>query len=285
MDPNGFDTYNEYYIDLIIKCHDDDQNAIKEYYSTSWNTLTKKITFDEDFIKCITKLSDDGNSYGQNVLGLIYEYCDEVKQDYSKAIELFRKAISKNNYCSMYNLACMIGRGDGIEKNPKEAAKLFEILIEQNISCAIVDIANMYRDGEGYEQNLPKAKKLYEKAIKQKGSTRAMNNMASIFFHSRYGEKNYYKAGQLYKKSGNSGKLIKCINHLINGKNLDILQFRNLLKDIPDEILTDITLHASITLKLMKCEQTIASKEVIKTILIIKGIPMEIIDSEIIPKI
>lgn len=124
-------SHNKSFIELIIKCHEGDKEAIDEHENTKWKTLKNQIEFDDDFIDCMNKLSHNGNEYALNIMGLIFECgCGTITRNIDKAIEFYERAIQKNLSASMNNLAmlleelCDVGHDERIKELYQKAIEL-----------------------------------------------------------------------------------------------------------------------------------------------------------------
>lgn len=248
------DNYNEYLINLLIKCGNDDTTAINEYNETLWHNRHKQITFNENFVNRITKLAyEDNNSYCQNILGLMYETNKGVELNYAKSKALYKLAIKKNNTYSMINLGYLYKDGYGTKKNIPKALKLFE----QAFLMGNLDAAENLENVLGYNicgATDEKMSDFYIKAIKlsiaKKKKKEFQHFMTKVLFA-------YVKI--------DTKELIAIItnpniNELYDG-------------DLPYQI---------VLLKQVLCY---ANREISKTILLTKKIPVEIIETEILPKI
>jgi len=196
--------YNEYLIDLIIRCHNGDDNAIKEYEKLRWSDLENKITFDEVFIKKMYELSEKDNSYALNILGLIYSHDTYTKKDPNKAIELYEKAIEKGNILALCNLGYMYYTGKDIKRDLTKTKKLYEQAIEKGCSLATCALAGMYLRGNGVTQDYNKTIELYIQAI-EKGSVNAIHLLATMYYYGYGTDQNYIKSMELFEQAAEKG--------------------------------------------------------------------------------
>jgi len=195
---------NEYLIDLLVRCHNGDKNAIKEYGKLRWKDLQKKITFDEVFIKKMYELSEKDNSYALNILGLMHHYGDGVTTDRVRTKELYEQAGEKGNGIALFNLAVMYYDGNDTEDDFIKAKKLFEQAVEKGVDTAICSLAVMYCNGHGTEQNFITAKELFEKAI-EKGDVTALLHLGNMYYIGYDGKKDCVKTIELYEQAIKKG--------------------------------------------------------------------------------
>jgi len=146
-----------------------------------------------DFESILT--SNDSNAMYN--LGHIYEHGVGVQQDYSKAKQLYEKAIELENSNAMNNLGYMYFIGKGVQKDYNKAKQLYEKAIELGNSNAMNNLGYMYEHGPGVQQDYNKAKQLFEKAI-ELGNSMAMYNLGCMYRNGRGVQQDYNKALRLY---------------------------------------------------------------------------------------
>lgn len=131
-----------------------------------------------------------------------------VKQDYSKAFNLYLKAAERGNDEAQYNLAVMYDRSKGVEKNIDKALEFYRLAAKQNNSEALFNLGVYYTsDRIDYE----KAFDLFLQSSNL-GNIKAKNNLATMYFLGLGCEKNY-KAGQkLMLNAANSGDVLAKLN-------------------------------------------------------------------------
>ena len=76
-------------------------------------------------------LAEQGDSYAQYNLGLMYDYGEGVIEDDTQAIYLFRKAAEQGHAKAQYNLGVMYESGRGIAKDDTQAVYWFRKAAEQ----------------------------------------------------------------------------------------------------------------------------------------------------------
>lgn len=241
---------NTYYINLLISCENGDQDALDEMDMDYMRDRQKKIIFNEELIEKITELSDNGNSHAISALGTFYCHGCSVPMNKQKGKELYKKAIMKGNVYATVNLGIWYRDNGYIEK----AKKLFETAIEMGNIDALILLEAMCHSHIGHHNIAPmhvKAAKLFKA---KKCWCKFSNAISNIF--------EYYSETD-----------IECLKELIC--------------DTDDEIYSDVIMEAAILIfkKSIQHERLITRKEISKTILRTKNIPIEIIDNEINSKI
>jgi uncharacterized protein len=70
-------------------------------------------------------LADRGNSAAQNNLGVMYELGHGVQKDYAQAVVWFRKAAQQGQAAAQFNLGYMYANGEGVAKDEAQAKVWF----------------------------------------------------------------------------------------------------------------------------------------------------------------
>lgn len=104
----------------------------------------------------------------------------DVPQDYKKAFFYFEKAATAGSAAAQNDLAAMLTKGIGTDKNPEKVLFWLNKAAEQNFPEAQYNLANAYRDGVVVQKNEEKALELYLKAAEQ-NLPEAQNNAAYIY--------------------------------------------------------------------------------------------------------
>ncbi|STX55773.1 TPR repeat protein, SEL1 subfamily [Legionella beliardensis] len=100
--------------------------------------------------------------------------------NFSKAIELFDKAIELGSIAALSNRASMYQLGHGGPVDFQKAIEFFDKAIALGDTYAMMNRAQMYQRGQGGEVDLSKAIELYEKAIVL-GDTSAIFPLACLY--------------------------------------------------------------------------------------------------------
>ena len=127
-----------------------------------------------------------------------------VKQDDTKAAELYRKAADLGHTGAMNNLGLMYEVGRGVGKDEKKAVELYRKAADLGYSPATYNLGLMYENGRGVAKDEEKAADLYRKAA-DLGHTGAMNNLGLMYEAGRGVEKDEKKAVELYRKAAAKG--------------------------------------------------------------------------------
>jgi TPR repeat protein len=99
-----------------------------------------------------------------NNLARLYADGRGVKQDVSKAIELWSQAAEAGNVTARFNLGLQYASGSGVSKDMKKAAEYMLQAAESGLPEAQFAVASYYRDGTGVEKDLAAARRWYERA-------------------------------------------------------------------------------------------------------------------------
>jgi len=110
-------------------------------------------------IKQLRKAAEAGNSYSQELLGLVY-YTDK---DYVKAVNWFRKAVASGNTDAYFNLGQAYSKGEGVTQDYAEAAKWYRKGADTGNRLAQNTLGDLYSKGEGVTQDYAEAAKWYRK--------------------------------------------------------------------------------------------------------------------------
>ena len=105
-----------------------------------------------------------GNADAQFNLGLMYESGRGVRQDYTKAVQWYRKAAGQGHAKAQYNLGGMYANGKGVLQNLVQAEQWYRKAAEQGIAEAQYNLGVMYDNGQGVRQNYKIAKEWFGKA-------------------------------------------------------------------------------------------------------------------------
>lgn len=125
------------------------------------------------------KAATQGHIAAQVKLACLYYDGSGINQNYTKALELFKRASDTGKSSTAdYYLAIMYMLGRGVERNYEKTAKYLINLVDQGDKNAIKLLAYMYYAGKGVPQSYEEAAKLYDRAY---DSTSVIINMASMY--------------------------------------------------------------------------------------------------------
>jgi len=105
-----------------------------------------------------------------------------VELNYSKALELYKKAAGQGSARAQNELGIMYKEGKGVEKNCKESVKWSNKAIKQNYSKAKYNMALNYYDGNCVDKDIKKSVKLYSECGSA-GIFACMKNAAIIYYN------------------------------------------------------------------------------------------------------
>lgn len=123
----------------------------------------------QDYTKAVDwyrKAAEQGNAAAQNHLGECYYYGRGVTQDYTQAVVWYRKAAEQGDAAAQNNLGSCYYTGLGIKKNYKQAVHWYRKAAEQGYAAAQYNLGHFYCDGEGVK-NYKRAVRWYRKAAEQ----------------------------------------------------------------------------------------------------------------------
>ena len=141
--------------------------------------------------------ADQGNAEEQYNLGLEYY----KKQDYSEAVECFKKAAEQGNAEAQWSLGlCYFSGGRGVTKNQVEAVKWFRKAAEQGHAEAQNELGTCYYNGEGVKKNNTEAVNWWREAAEQ-GHAEAQLRLGILF----YAAENRVEAVKWFRKAADQG--------------------------------------------------------------------------------
>ena len=99
-----------------------------------------------DFKKML-QAAEQGNADDQFNLGLMYDNGRGVRQDYTKAVQWYRKAAEQGDAQAQSNLASMYSNGQGVRQDYAEAVRWYRKAVEQGDVNAQLNLGVMYVNG------------------------------------------------------------------------------------------------------------------------------------------
>jgi len=158
----------------------------------------------EENAKQIQKLAEQGDAKAQSHLGYLYYVGEGVTQDYSKAVEWYRKAATQGDKDAQYNLAVAYAFGEGIKQDLKEAGIWYRRSAEQGHVISQYSLGLSYAYGEGVPQDPAEAVRWFEKAAEQ-GYIRAQVQLGSAYHTGEGVSQDYSKAIDWYRMAADRG--------------------------------------------------------------------------------
>ena len=98
-----------------------------------------------------------------------------VKQDFTKAVQLYEKACNGGYVEGCYNLGLMYDTGEGVKQDSFKAFQLYEKACNDNIAGGCSNLGILYYKGEGVKQDSAKALGLFDKACQMKDESGCRN--------------------------------------------------------------------------------------------------------------
>ena len=98
---------------------------------------------------------------GQFSLGVMYLNGEGVPQDYSKAVQWFRKAADQGDAGAQTNLGVMYNQGKGVPQDYAQAMQWYRKAADQGNAWAQSNLGGMYDEGQGVPQDYAKSVQWY----------------------------------------------------------------------------------------------------------------------------
>lgn len=138
----------------------------KKYYEMACEKTNIKATYQSkiDDKRSLTISGADIVQKSCSALGSLYNFGEGVRQDYSKAMQYYKKSCDLGSGDGYLKLGLSYYGGNGVQKNIKLAINLLTKSCEAENAIACIMIGAMYRNGEDVKQSFSKAKELYGKA-------------------------------------------------------------------------------------------------------------------------
>jgi len=148
-------------------------------------------------------LAEQGNSYAQYSLGIMYVKGQGVTQDYTEGMKWIRLAAEKGLVIAQTDLAIMLRRGWGGARDSTEAAIWYRRAAEQDSVVAQSGLGDMYAVGEGATQDFAQAFKWYSRAADH-DSPYAQNLLGIAYQHGLSVRQNDDEAFRWYRRAANN---------------------------------------------------------------------------------
>ena len=152
----------------------------------------------------------DGGSFGSGNNGLsaveMFEKGKDAhkRNDFTEAVEWYRKAAEMGDSKAQCNLGYMYDNGYGVDQDYSEALKWYQKSVEQGNSRAQNNLGSMYQNGLGVSQDYSEAVNLYRKAADQ-GYDVAQNNLGWMYENGYGVKQDYIEAVKWYRKAADQG--------------------------------------------------------------------------------
>ena len=140
---------------------------------------------DNDYSKAFElfkKAVEQDNASAQNNLGNCYYYGHGVAQDYEKAVSWYSKAMKQGDVSAQNNLGNCYYYGNGVPQSISTAVSYYREAAEQGDADAQYNLGNCYWKGVGVNQSFSSAKNWLSKSAAQGNETaiNALNDLSQI---------------------------------------------------------------------------------------------------------
>ena len=151
-----------------------------------------------------TKSAEMGNSFGQNLLGSMYQHGQGVETNLPQAVTWFEASARQGNAEGQKNLGYMYYLGTGVQKDYPTAMKWFLASAEQGNAESRANLGIMYEEGLGVAVDDKEAMKWYLRAANQ-DYARGQYYVGTMYAVGKGGELSQTKAVQWYKLAARQG--------------------------------------------------------------------------------
>lgn len=133
-------------------------------------------------------------------------YGTGVKQDYTKALQLYLKAADLGDSDALYISGGMYIKGLGVERNFEEGFRYLHLAAMKGKSSPESQqiLAQAYLIGKGTHKNYEKAIQWYKLAA-QNGNSEAQNELGYMYFVGNGVEQDLEKGGKLFRQAAIGG--------------------------------------------------------------------------------
>lgn len=136
-------------------------------------------------------LADQGVAYAQYNLGIMYEHGQGVPQDYTEAVNWYRRAADQGLADADSNLGLLYYSGIGVRKDEIKAAKLWRKAAEQGHARSQYSLGMAYSSGQSaIPQDYTEAVKWYRRAANL-GFAHAQYSLAYLYTIGKGVPQNY----------------------------------------------------------------------------------------------
>lgn len=187
----------------------------KEYFYDQATTLNNKQQYSKA-IELYKLAAENGYAPAQNDLGVCYIAGEGVQPDYSQATMWFSKAAEQNFAAAQYNLGFCYYNGYGVKEDFTLAVEYFRKAAEQNYPAALYDLGICYILGQGVTKDYSEALKLWSLAA-ENGYNLSQYDVGLHYYNGESVAKNYQKAIKTWKLSAMQGdstaqQVLHCLN-------------------------------------------------------------------------
>ena len=167
--------------------------------------------------------AEAGAVAAQTELGYIYAVGEGVAQDFTTALQWFKRAADLGYADAQYNYGNMYANGFGVDQDYAQALQWYQRAAAQDHMRAQYNLGFMYDNAQGVAQDYNEAAKWYLAAAQQ-GHEAAQNNLGVMYKYGYGLEQSYPNALQWLKLSAESGYPIGQFNYgamFVNGTGVE----------------------------------------------------------------
>jgi TPR repeat protein len=161
----------------------------------------------QDYAKALElwrPLAEQGNPKAERYLGFLYEDGDGVAKDQAQAIAWFRKAADQGDADAETNLGFMYANGQGIARDDAQAVMWFRKAADQGYALAENNLGSALAHGRGIAKDEAQAVTWLRKAADQ-GYADAENNLGVAYANGLGIAKDDAQAVAWYRKAAEQG--------------------------------------------------------------------------------
>jgi uncharacterized protein len=133
----------------------------------------------EEAVRLLEPIADQGESWAQAIVGMMYDNGQGVTQDHVEASKWFRLSAEQGNGLAQYNLGGMYDKGQGVPQDHKESLKWYHLSAKQGNSSAQLNLGVMYANGQGVLQDYVLAHMWFNLSGSD-GNKRGINNRSIL---------------------------------------------------------------------------------------------------------
>ena len=164
-------------------------HTVEDMYQLGENYYYGKNGYEQDYTKAVEwfrKSAEQGFARAQNDLGYCYQLGEGVPQDYKEAVKWYRKSAEQGYAEAQYVLGICYDSGLGVSKDINEAVKWYLKSAEQGYALAQT--------------------RLEENGYSLEASAEEMYQLGENYYYGKNGyEQDYTKAVEWYRKSAEQG--------------------------------------------------------------------------------
>lgn len=148
--------------------------------------------------------ADRGDAQGQYCLGSLYYYGHSLPQDYTQAMNWYRKAADQGNAQAQSGIGSIYYYGNGVQQDYVEALRWYHKAADQGDVGAENAIGSMYYYGRGVTQDRSEAARWYRKAA-DGGFAKAQYDLGLLYYYGQGVTQDRAEAYRWFHKAANQG--------------------------------------------------------------------------------